>query len=235
MQTNHLKHRVKPRVDESTLMINEIFYSLQGESTHAGKPCVFVRLTYCNLRCVYCDTAYAFYEGRPISLSALLEQVQQYHCRTVEITGGEPLLQPGVFPLMRQLCDQGYEVLLETSGSRSLKRVDQRVIKIVDFKCPSSQMAHKNLTENVNYLLPHDEVKFVLGNRKDYEWTKDFIRTHHLSQKVHAILLSPVFEWLEPATIASWILEDRLQAEFPNIRFQIQLHKYIWDPNRRGV
>jgi len=216
-------------------MINEIFYSIQGESTHAGKPCVFVRLTYCNLRCVYCDTAYAFYEGEPISLSGILERIKQYNCRTVEITGGEPLLQPGVFPLMRQLCDLDYEVLLETGGSRSLQRVDQRVIKIVDFKCPSSQMVHKNLIENVNYLLPHDEVKFVVGNRDDYEWAKDFIRTHNLHQKVHAILLSPVFEWLEPVTLVSWMLEDRLQANFPNIRFQLQLHKYIWDPNRRGV
>ncbi len=226
---------IKPRVDAQTLMINEIFYSIQGESTHAGKPCVFVRLTYCNLRCVYCDTAYAFYEGSPMALCDVLKKVASYHCSLVEITGGEPLLQPAVLSLMKQLCDQGYQVLLETSGSRSVRRVDPRVIKIMDIKCPSSAMAHKNFPGNLDYLLPHDEVKFVLGDRRDYEWAKAFIRTHGLHQKVHAILFSPVFEWLAPATLANWMLEDHLQKQFPNVRLQLQLHKYIWSPDQRGV
>jgi len=216
-------------------MVNEIFYSIQGESTHSGKPCVFIRLTYCNLRCTYCDTAYAFYEGRPMTIDAILNEIRKYQCPTVEVTGGEPLLQPGTIPLLTKLCESGYEVLLETSGSRSLKKVDERVIKIVDFKCPSSGMSEKNMLENTQYLLPHDEVKFVIGNYQDYQWAKDLLLTTGLHKKVRAVLFSPVFGEIEPETIVNWILTDHLQKEIPNIRFQLQIHKFIWHPETKGV
>ena len=151
------------RIDKPTLKINEIFYSIQGESSHAGKPCVFVRLTYCNLRCTYCDTEYAFYTGRDMAVAEVIEAVEAYRCSTVEITGGEPLLQARVHDLMKLLCDRGYEVLIETGGSLDISVVDPRAIKIVDLKCPSSQMVHKNLFANLEHLQPHDEVKFVVG------------------------------------------------------------------------
>ncbi len=227
--------KINRKISRDTLMVNEIFYSIQGESTHSGKPCVFVRLTYCNLRCTYCDTPYAFYEGSLQSLDEILTEVQRYQCRTVEVTGGEPLLQPGTLPLLSALCEAGYEVLLETSGSRPLKGVDRRVIKIVDFKCPSSGMSHKNMLENIDYLLPHDEVKFVMGTKEDYQWAINLLRSTHLYKKVKAILFSPVFEAIEPVTIVDWLLTDRLQNEIPNIRFQLQIHKFIWHPETRGV
>ena len=227
--------KIKPRVDENTLMVNEIFYSIQGESSHVGKPCVFVRLTYCNLRCTYCDTPYAFYEGEPVTIPQILETVATYRCPLVEVTGGEPLIQPGARPLMERLCDAGYTVMLETSGSVSVADVDPRVIKIVDFKCPSSGMVHKNHEENVAVLLPHDEVKFVIGNREDYEWTLDFLKRTAVHRKVHAVLFSPVFGAIEPRQIVAWMLEDHLQEWVPAIRFQLQLHKYIWAPDQRGV
>lgn len=225
----------KPRIDEHTFMVNEIFYSIQGESTHAGKPCVFVRLTYCNLRCSYCDTQHAFYEGKPIPYDDVLQTVKSYECRTVEITGGEPLLQKPVFRFMHQLCDEGYTVLLETSGSRPVAEVDPRVIKIMDLKCPSSKMVHKNLYENLNYLEPHDELKFVIGTRGDYLWAVDLLRRTRIHKKTHAVLFSPVFGEIEPAQIVEWILNDRLQRLIPNVRIQLQMHKYIWSPNRIGV
>ena len=225
----------KPRLDETTLMVNEIFYSIQGESSHAGRPCVFVRLTYCNLRCTYCDTEYAFYEGQPRDIEDLLQEVLQYPCPLVEITGGEPLLHPGVFPLMQRLCDAGKTVLLETSGSKSLEPVDPRVIKIVDFKCPSSGMAGKNLESNVTWLTPQDEVKFVVGTREDFDWSVAFILKHRLAERVNWILFSPVWGQQAPLSLAEWLLaETRLQT-YPNIRLQLQLHKYIWSPDRRGV
>lgn len=229
---NRLK---RPLLDEKTLMVNEIFYSVQGESSHAGKPCVFIRLTYCNLRCSYCDTEYAFYEGSPHSVETILQKVDAYHCPTVEVTGGEPLLQPAVFLLMEALCNYGYTVLLETSGSISLEKVDHRVIKIVDFKCPSSGMMHRNDEQNIRFLLAHDEIKFVIGSPEDYHWSVDFLYRTNCHNKVAAVLFSPVFGQMEPLTLVNWILQDKLQVRIPNIRFQVQMHKFIWPPETRGV
>jgi 7-carboxy-7-deazaguanine synthase len=217
------------------LKINEIFYSIQGESSHAGKPCVFVRLTYCNLRCTYCDTEYAFYDGRDQTLDEIISEVKKYSCPTVEITGGEPLMQKPVLELMKRLCDEGFDVMLETGGSLDISPVDRRVIKIVDFKCPSSAMVAKNNYENVNHLLAHDEVKFVVGTREDYEWALDFLRKNKIHTKVKAVLFSPVFDRIEPVEIVDWMLADQLQKDIPNIRFQLQMHKFVWAPQTRGV
>ena len=222
-------------IDKDVLKINEIFYSIQGESSHAGRPCVFVRLTYCNLRCAYCDTEYAFYEGRDMTLDEILTAVAAFQCNTVEITGGEPLLQARVHDLMKTLCDRGYDVLLETGGSLDISKVDPRVFKIVDLKCPSSKMDSKNLYDNVNHLKTHDEVKFVIGTREDYDWALEVIRKYDLHRKTASVLLSPVFDAIDPAQIVNWMLEDKLQLEIPNIRFQVQMHKVIWAPETRGV
>ncbi|HEY4754917.1 MAG TPA: radical SAM protein [Ignavibacteriaceae bacterium] len=211
------------------LRINEIFYSIQGESSMAGLPCIFVRLTYCNLRCSYCDTEYAFYEGTDYSFQEILSEIKKYNCNLVEITGGEPLVQKEVLPLMKMLGDLGYNVMIETGGSLPIKEIDPRVKVIMDLKCPSSKMSHKNLYENINYLKQNDEVKFVIGNREDYEWSKDIIEKYFLTEK-RTILFSNVFSELEPVQLAEWILKDNL-----NVRFQIQMHKYIWDPAKRGV
>lgn len=213
----------------NTLVINEIFHSIQGESSHMGRPCVFIRLTYCNLRCSYCDTQYAFYEGKEMTIDEIMEVVRSYGCNLVEVTGGEPLWQENVHPLMKRLCDEGYEVLLETGGSVSIAGVDPRVKRIVDFKCPSSNMMKKNVWENVRYLKEGDEVKFVIGNREDYEWAKTIIEQHQIRTRC-PVLLSVVFGELEPLQLAQWILEDRL-----DVRFQLQMHKYIWNPETRGV
>lgn len=212
------------------LKINEIFHSIQGESTHIGRPCVFVRLTACDLRCTYCDTAYAFYEGHKQSLDDILAQVKTYQCPLVEVTGGEPLLQPNVHPFMTQLCDAGYEVLLETSGAHPIARVDPRVKRIMDLKCPSSGESARNLVENLPELNAQDEVKFVIGTRADYDWAKAQIATADWAQRVRAILFSPVFGHCPPLDLATWILQDRLA-----VRMQVQLHKIIWEPNQRGV
>ena len=211
------------------LIVNEIFYSIQGESSRAGLPCVFVRLTGCNLRCAYCDTAYAFHEGQNLSLDEILSAVRRHGCRLVEVTGGEPLMQEGVYDLMTRLCDEGYETLLETGGSLDIGRVDPRVTRIVDFKCPSSGMAKKNLWENVRYLNDCDEVKFVIGNREDFDWSLARIREHDLERRGR-ILMSVVFGELAPRELAGWILESGVGA-----RMQLQMHKYIWDPATRGV
>jgi len=211
------------------LKINEIFYSIQGESSHAGLPCVFVRLTYCNLRCVYCDTEYAFYEGKDIGLDEIISQVNKYECKLVEITGGEPLMQDEVHDLMTRLCDLGFKVMIETGGSLPIEKVDKRIKIIMDLKTPYSKMEHKNLYENINFLKPEDEVKFVIGNKTDYEWSKNIIVKYGLDKKV-SVLMSPVFGLIENIDLASWILQDKL-----NIRFQVQLHKYIWSPETRGV
>lgn len=212
-----------------TLVINEIFYSIQGESSWAGLPCVFVRLTGCHLRCGYCDTEYAFYDGKRLTLDEILGQVAHHGCKLVEITGGEPLLQPNVYPLMSRLCETGYTVLLETSGCIAVDKVDSRVIKIMDFKTPSSGEVLRNLYDNVDHLTPTDEVKFVIGDRADYEWTKDLIEKFELTDRCK-LLMSPVFGQLEPQQLAEWILADRLP-----VRFQTQLHKIIWSPETRGV
>jgi 7-carboxy-7-deazaguanine synthase len=211
------------------LKVNEIFYSIQGESSMMGVPCVFVRLTFCNLRCSYCDTEYAFYDGKDMTISEILSEVKRYECKQVEITGGEPLVQENIHALMKQLCDDGYKVMIETGGSLPIKNIDHRVKIIMDLKTPSSKMENKNLYENVNYLKSGDEVKFVIGNREDYEWSKETIKNYDLPDKV-TVLMSPVFDELENIDLARWILEDRL-----NVRFQVQLHKYIWNPQTRGV
>jgi 7-carboxy-7-deazaguanine synthase len=211
------------------IKINEIYFSIQGESSKAGLPCVFVRLTYCNLRCSYCDTEYAFYEGKDYSIEQIIDEVKKYNCKLVEITGGEPLVQEECLHLMKKLSDEGYEVLLETGGSLPIKNVDQRVMIIMDLKCPSSGMIKKNFYENIEYLKPTDEVKFVMGNREDYEWSKEIIEKYDLTNKAN-ILFSVVFSELEPVKLVDWILEDKL-----NVRFQLQMHKFIWDPAAKGV
>lgn len=211
------------------LKVNEIFFSVQGESSNAGLPCVFVRLTYCNLRCSYCDTDYAFYEGIDMSIDSIIEKVKQNNCNLVEVTGGEPLFQEGTLKLMEKLCDEGFSVMLETGGSLPVKNVDQRVKIIMDLKTPSSKMMKKNLYENIEYLKSTDEIKFVIGNREDYDWTKEIMKKYDLDKKF-TVLFSVVFGELEPLTLVNWILEDKL-----NVRFQLQLHKYIWQPDTRGV
>jgi len=211
------------------LVINEIFHSIQGESSHAGRACVFVRLTYCNLRCSYCDTEYAFYDGEPMEVDEILKKVKAYGCKLVEITGGEPLLQDGVHDLMALLCTENFEVLLETGGSLDISRVDPRVKRIVDFKCPSSGMQKKNLWSIIEHLRLADEVKFVIGNREDFDWSVSKINQYDLLDRC-PVLMSNVFEVLEPVILAEWILDSKL-----NIRFQLQAHKYIWEPETRGV
>ena len=194
-----------------------------------GVPCVFIRLTYCNLRCSYCDTEYAFYEGKDISIKDIIAEVKKYNCNLVEITGGEPLVQENVHDLMKQLCDNGYKVMIETGGSLSIKNIDKRVKIIVDLKTPSSKMMNKNLYDNIDFLKQDDEVKFVIGSREDYDWSKEIINKYNLTKKA-VILMSPVFNELQNIDLVKWILDDRLK-----VRFQIQLHKYIWHPETRGV
>ncbi len=211
------------------LKINEIYFSIQGESTKAGLPCVFVRLTYCNLRCKYCDTEYAFYEGKELSLDEIISGVKKFDCKLVEITGGEPLVQSDTINLMQRLCDEGFEVLLETGGSLSIKEIDPRVKIIMDLKCPSSGMLKKNYYKNIDTIKPSDELKFVIGTREDYEWTKEIIQKYNLMKKC-IILFSVVFGELEPVRLVEWILEDKL-----DVRFQLQMHKFIWEPTTKGV
>ncbi len=221
---------MKPINKENTLVVNEIFFSIQGESSWMGLPCVFVRLTYCDLRCVWCDTGYAFYEGVEMAIDEIIEKVKSYQCKLVEITGGEPLLQENSLKLMKKLCDENFTVLLETGGHRDISQVDKRVHIIMDIKCPGSKMSHKNRWENINHLSKKDEVKFVIKDRADYEWAKGIIDKFKLYEKVGTILFSPVFGEIEPVNLASWILEDKLP-----VRFQLQMHKYIWSPDTRGV
>jgi 7-carboxy-7-deazaguanine synthase len=212
------------------LIVNEIFYSVQGESTYAGLPCAFVRLTACNLRCNYCDTEYAFHEGRRMAIAEVIEQIESYRCPLVEITGGEPLLQEGVYALCTALLDAGKQVLIETSGASDVGRLDPRVIKIMDLKCPGSGEAERNLWSNLRHLTVKDEIKFVISDRADYEWTRQVIAEHALARRVNAVLLSPAFGRIDLANLAAWMLEDRLPA-----RLQLQMHKYIWSPTTRGV
>jgi 7-carboxy-7-deazaguanine synthase len=212
------------------LTVNEIFYSIQGESTRAGEPCVFVRLTACDLRCSWCDTPYAFYEGRKMSIADVVAAVDRHGCALVEITGGEPLLQDDVYPLMERLLENGRTVLLETGGHRPITRVPHDVVKIVDVKCPGSGEADRNDWRNLERLARHDEVKFVIKDRADYEYARDVITRNDLQRRTAAVLLSPVHGILDPKTVSEWMLEDRLPA-----RLQLQLHKYIWSPDTRGV
>jgi len=212
------------------LTINEIFYSVQGESSYAGRPCVFVRLTACDLRCSWCDTPYAFHEGTKRPLDEVLEELDAYTCPLVEVTGGEPLLQEDVYPLMERLLERGRTVLLETGGHRSTARVPDRVVTILDVKCPGSGESAKNDWSNLDRLRPQDEVKFVVKDRADYEYARDVIARHGLAARAAAIHLSPVHGVMNPRTLSEWVLADNLP-----VRVQLQLHKYIWDPATRGV
>lgn len=211
------------------LKINEIFYSIQGESTFAGRPCVLVRLTGCQMRCAWCDTEYSFYEGRWMSRGEVIAEVIRHGCPLVELTGGEPLLQPGVRPLMAELCDAGYEVLLETGGGVSIADVDPRVHRIVDVKCPGSGEAKNNRFENLDLLTARDEVKFVLTGEEDYLWARELVRERRLAQTC-PVHFSPVHGAVNLEALAEWILRDRLP-----VRLQLQLHKFIWDSATRGV
>lgn len=215
---------------EPVLTINEIFHSIQGESTHTGRPCVFVRLTACDLRCSWCDTPYAFTEGRKMSLEDVLGRIEAFGCPLVEITGGEPLLQRDVYPLMERLLESGRTVMVETGGHMSIAEVPQAVVKIVDVKCPGSGESHRNDWGNLERLTAHDEVKFVLKDRADYEYARDVVIRHTLTRRVAAVLFSPVHGVLEAKRLASWMLEDRLDA-----RLQLQVHKFIWGADVRGV
>ena len=212
------------------LTVNEIFHSIQGESTHAGRPCVFVRLTACDLRCSWCDTPYAFHEGQKMSVDEVLGRVRAYDCDVVEITGGEPLLQREVYPLMERLLERGHGVLLETGGHVPLDDVPEPVVAVVDVKCPGSGEAAKMHWPNLEQLSPHDEVKFVIADRDDFDYAADVVRRFRLAEHAAAVLFSPVHGELDPATLTKWILDARLP-----VRLQIQAHKYIWSPEARGV
>ena len=211
------------------LKINEIYYSVQGESTHAGRPCIFIRLTYCNLRCTYCDSEYTFYEGKDMEITHIMNEIKQWDCNLVEVTGGEPLFQDKCINLLNELVNSNYEVMLETGGSLSISDVPKEVIKIVDFKCPSSAMEKKNLWSIVEDLQPNDEVKFVIGNREDFDWAKDRIAEYSLD-KICTLLFSPTFEKIDPQLMVEWILAENLP-----VRMQMQMHKMIWSPDKQGV
>src|SRR5436309_13608231 len=208
------------------LTVNEIFHSIQGESTRAGQPCVFVRLTACDLRCTWCDTPYAFHEGHKQSVDEVIAAVERYECPLVEITGGEPLLQEDVYDLMARLLARDLTVMLETGGHIRTDRVPSDVVKIVDVKCPGSGEADRNDWSNLDRLAPHDEVKFVVQDRADYEFARDAIARYGLPARAAAVLMSPVHGVLEPKTLSEWMLADRLPA-----RLQLQLHKFIWSPS----
>jgi 7-carboxy-7-deazaguanine synthase len=212
------------------LTVNEIFHSIQGESTYTGAPCVFVRLTACDLRCTWCDTPYAFTEGVKRAVADVIDGVAAFGCPLVEITGGEPLLQDDVYPLMAGLRDRGLTVLVETGGHISVDRVPHGVVKIIDVKCPGSGESARNHWPNLDLLGPADEVKFVIRDRADYDFAREVVSRHALPAKCSAVLFSPVHDVLPPADLASWILADRLA-----VRLQLQVHKYIWGAHARGV
>tara|TARA_B000000477_G_scaffold115990_1_gene113446 strand:- start:42 stop:683 length:642 start_codon:yes stop_codon:yes gene_type:complete len=212
-----------------SLKINEIYYSIQGESSYSGLPCVFVRLTYCNLRCSYCDTEYAFYEGEDLKIKDIIKKINSYKCDLVEITGGEPLLQKNYIKLIKELEKNGKKVLIETGGSLTIKNISKNTHIILDLKCPSSNMEHKNLWDNLKYIKKTDEIKFVIGNKTDYDWSKKIIEENDLENKC-LILMSPVYDKIDKEKIINWILKDNLR-----VRFQIQLHKEIWDKDKKGV
>jgi 7-carboxy-7-deazaguanine synthase len=211
------------------MRITEIFFSIQGESTRAGEPCVFVRLTGCSLRCVYCDTKYSYAGGRDMSLDDVLSTVADYPAKLVEVTGGEPLEQEDVYPLMNSLLDRGYSVMLETGGHVSIDRVPKSVMKIIDIKCPDSHEGHTVFWDNIELAEPHDEFKFVISSRQDYEWSRS-IYLERLRSKKNPVLFSPAHDDLPAVNLARWILDDGLK-----VRLQLQLHKYIWGADVRGV
>jgi 7-carboxy-7-deazaguanine synthase len=213
-----------------TLVVHEIYASIQGESSFAGEPCTFVRLTGCNLRCTWCDTPQAFFGGTRMQRSDVLARALATKTPLVELTGGEPLLQPGALPLMRELADAGKTVLLETSGERDVSHVDPRVHRIVDLKAPGSGEHERNRWENLDVLTARDEIKIVLADRRDYEWARDAIRSHRLHERVGHVLLSCVFGSIDPKDVVKWMIDDALPA-----KFQLQMHKYIWDPKAQGV
>lgn len=211
------------------LTVNEIFKSIQGESSFTGLPCIFIRLTGCNLRCTWCDTEYAFYEGKPKSVQDIMDAIEPLGVSLVEITGGEPLLQDEVYDLMNALLEKNFQVLVETGGGVSVEKVPERVIKILDVKCPGSGEASKNLWDNLDHLNPEDEVKFVLADRTDYEWGRKVLDRTHIHHKVK-VLFSPVYDKLDLKELAAWVLEDNLP-----VRVQTQLHKVIWGKDVIGV
>lgn len=212
------------------LLVHEIYVSIQGESTHAGRPCAFVRLSACDLRCAWCDTAYAFTGGTKMSIDEVVAAVEQLRCPLVELTGGEPLLQAEAIPLMARLVALGHEVLIETGGHLPIHRLPAEVVAIVDVKCPGSGESAKMHWPNLDALRPQDEVKFVIADRADYEYARGIVRERDLASRVEAVQFSPVFGALPAADLARWILEDHLP-----VRLQLQQHKYVWAPDARGV
>lgn len=219
-----------PTVKEDTLVVHEIYRSIQGESTFAGRPCTFVRLTGCNLRCVWCDTPQAFYKGKRMRRADVLTEALSLGTPLVELTGGEPLLQPGTIPLLTELCDAGKTVLIETSGEADVSRVDPRVHKIMDLKAPDSGESHRNRWSNLEHLTARDEIKFVLAGRGDYEWMRDVIRERELQQRGVTLLASCVWGSLHSKDLVAWVLEDAL-----DVRVQVQMHKVIWGAAAQGV
>ena len=215
---------------EDTLVIHEIYASIQGESTFAGLACAFVRTTGCNLRCLWCDTPQAFQGGTRMRREEVLAQVLALETPLVELTGGEPLLQPAAFPLLRELCDAGKTVLVETSGEADVSRVDRRVHKVMDLKCPGSGESHRNRWANLDHIGPSDEIKFVLADRTDYEWMRRIVRERGLADRTPNLLASTVFGKLAPRNLVAWVLADKLP-----VRVQLQMHKYVWAPDATGV
>lgn len=212
-----------------TLKINEIFFSIQGESLLAGKPTVFVRTSECNLRCTWCDTKYSYWEGKLFTPEEIIEKVKSYETKYVCVTGGEPLAQRGTYPLLRSLLDLGYVVSLETNGSFSIKDVPSDVVKVIDIKCPDSKESDSVAWENLSLVKPHDQFKFVVASRTDFEWAEQVCADHQLHEKC-TVLYSPAYGLVKPADLAKWILESKAQ-----VTMQMQLHKEIWDPKERGV
>ena len=213
------------------LRVTEIFRSIQGESTHAGRPCTFVRLTGCPMRCVWCDSEYTFTGGEHVSIEDVMRQVRDFGCQLVEVTGGEPLAQTEAFELIKSLCDAGYEVLIETGGYVSTENVDKRAKIILDIKCPGSGEAERNNWPNLSRLHPdRDEVKFVVADRTDWDFARGVIKEHNLERRAHAILISPAWGQLDLKELASWIAGSGM-----NLRLQLQMHKYIWGPDVHGV
>ena len=213
------------------LKVNEIFYSIQGESSYAGRPCVFVRLTGCNLRCSYCDTQYAYDEGDLMEIGEILKRVASYKCPLVEVTGGEPLIQKETPYLIHSLLEAGHEVLLETNGSQDIRQVDERCVKIMDIKCPTSGEEGKSDLKNLALLADTDEIKFVIGDREDYEYAKKILGSMDLKPSpINRVHFSPVFGKMDPGLLAKWLLADHL-----DVRLHLQIHKIIWDPEKRGV
>lgn len=211
------------------IKVNEIFYSIQGESTFAGLPCIFIRLTYCNLRCTWCDSEYTFHDGVDMIIDEILNEIKQYECNLVEVTGGEPLMQNACIQLLQQLDDLDYTILLETGGSLPINSVPKSVLNIIDFKCPGSGMEKKNLWSILDDIDSKDEIKFVIKDRIDFDWAEKKVKKYNLD-KSNTVIFSPVFNILEYETLAEWVKSSKLK-----IRMQIQLHKHIWSPEITGV